>query len=81
MGKTFSTDNAHQKRHFIRQSKERYADECGSDQLNIYAAAERSFKVDAVRFGNQRKCKALAKLSQRRSDRRRNSKHSHEDEE
>lgn len=70
MGKTFSSDRAHQKRHFVRQNKDRYADETKSSELNIFDVIERSFKVDAVRYGNHRKWKANEKVEQRRSDRR-----------
>ena len=67
MSKTFSTDRAYQKRHFVRSNKKNY--EC--DKESIYAVIERSFQVDAVRYGNQRKAKSRAKVEQRRLERRR----------
>jgi hypothetical protein len=40
MGKTYATDREHQKRHFVRQSKDRYYN------VDHYDTTERSFKTD-----------------------------------
>jgi ribosomal protein S24E len=70
MGKTYSTDAAHQKRHFVRKNKKNYGEGSDASEYNIYASIERSFKVDATRYGNQRRAQASAKVEQRRRDRR-----------
>lgn len=70
MGKTYATDAAHQKRHFVRNNRKNYGEGADNSQNNIYDVIERSFKVDAVRYGNQRRMQAHAKVDQRRSDRR-----------
>lgn len=70
MGKTFSSDRVHQKRHFIRQHKNRYSDKTESSEINIFDVIERSFKVDEVRYGNHRKSKLHEKDDQHRSNRR-----------
>lgn len=53
MGKTYSTDREHQKRHFVRQTKDRYYD------ADHYDATERSSKTGTAR-GNQRKGQSKA---------------------
>jgi hypothetical protein len=70
MSKTFSTDWARQKRIFIRNNRKTSGESDASSECNVYAIVERSFQVDAVRYGNQRKAQAVAKVLQRRRDRR-----------
>ncbi len=70
MGKTYATDAAYQKRHFVRNNRKNYGEGRDASEYNVYDVIERSFKVDATRYGNQRKAKAIAKVEQRRSDRR-----------
>lgn len=70
MGKTYASDRAHQKRHFVRNNRKNYGEDSDASEYNVYAVIERSFKVDATRYGNERKSQSRAKVDQRRSDRR-----------
>jgi hypothetical protein len=54
MGKTYSSDAEHQKRHFVRQNKNRYADEVEGSSID---SIKKSFKPSVDRYGNERKQK------------------------
>lgn len=70
MSKTFSTDWAREKRIFLRNNRKNYGENSDASEFNVYVKIERAFKVDAVRYGNQRKSQAVAKVLQRRRARR-----------
>lgn len=67
MSDTFSQQRARRKREFLENWRRENNRSSLSSVFNQFEQEERSFKVDAHRYGNQRRAKAREKALNRRS--------------